>query len=1174
MADISLWNIPNGSRIGLLLERNPIEISLPVVNGYADIELEVISGHLPPGTRIVNTKIVGTPFEVPRDTLYTVVIRAHWEGYFDDRTLKLIVTGADDPVWLTNPGLLPVGNNNTYFILDSESVDFQLLAVDNDLPSGDVLDYFIADGDGSLPPGLTLTRDGKLFGIVEPLLSLDKRYTGGGYDTMPFGDFPLDYSVLSGNGFGSFFYDTTVFDFSQPTTSLRKLNRYYPFAVTVTDGDTFVRREFKLYVVGDDFLRADNTVMSSGTGVFTADVTQVRTPTWITPRNLGYKRANNYVTLYLDIINNDTLVGNVVYTLEDVNDDGSPSELPPGMTLDSINGEITGRVPYQPAITQNYKFTVRATRFEGALDTATIFGTFYEDTPLGTNVFKVYKLDLTGDLDGILDLRELRGRTILLNNRNYTVTNVDDRNADYDLLYIDDTLGPNIPLLLSKTANIGQDYIFVSRLGETSREKYQGTDIRFSDTEFYTVQDILPYIEYEITQTTPSNDVILPRLVPQDIQVYENYFFNDIAVYTTLSGGDGKIYRCTSAHSIQPQTDSDGNLITDPLGNIQIIFDETKWTEIAETPADLSNEDLIAASKQALESKFGGIAYIDILNQNKWNIRIISTSQTRIITSITDFFSTNTDSTQVIVRLVRDNEDRISFDTNLARQLVSGRNIGTALFKNDFFSKNVIVANTDETTIPSKAKTFELNVIGEIDSNITWITPADLGTIDANFTSTLKVEATTTVPDSNMLYFLASGKLPYGMRLNYYGEIVGSARQFAEPGLPGLTVFDNKSTTWDGTQPGITSFDRSYKFTVEARDRFNLVAATREFTLTVSDLDNVQYTDIYATPFMKLDQRDLYQIFISTPEIFTSSYIYRPDDAAFGIQKKIKMLVYSGIEATEIKHFVAAAAKNHKKTRYALGTVKKAIAREPGTLNTVYEVVYVEVIDRAKPTSGKARKEFTINTLNKITADSIQYAVKDDETKVGVGVDQLPIYGRQTTQFVFPDNDTILIRTRDGSDIVLNVDNNDFEILLDDSSNVLVTLQKGDSEPMRRRPNTNTIKTDSNAVKVSDSKDQRRYISSIDNMRSNIKAIGKNERNYLPLWMRTPQEGFQELDYVSAIPIVFCKPGTADEIILNIKNSGFDFKDLDFEIDRYIVQRTDGNNQEQYILFANYQFNV
>ena len=74
--------------------------------------------------------------------------------------------------------------------------------------------------------------------------------------------------------------------------------------------------------------------------------------------------------------------------------------------------------------------------------------------------------------------------------------------------------------------------------------------------------------------------------------------------------------------------------------------------------------------------------------------------------------------------------------------------------------------------------------------------------------------------------------------------------------------------------------------------------------------------------------------------------------------------------------------------------------------------------------------------------------------------------------------------------------------------------------------------------------------------------------------MRTAQAGYQELDYVTAIPIVYCKPGLGDEILLRIKNSNFDFKNLDFDIDRYIVQRTDGNNKEQYILFANYQFNV
>ena len=103
----------------------------------------------------------------------------------------------------------------------------------------------------------------------------------------------------------------------------------------------------KFTVVGDDYLKADNTVMQASTGVFTADTTNVRTPVWITPNDLGFKRANNYTTIYLEIVDNWTLEGVVVYTLEDVNDDLTPSELPPGMTLDSQTGEVIGHIPYQ-----------------------------------------------------------------------------------------------------------------------------------------------------------------------------------------------------------------------------------------------------------------------------------------------------------------------------------------------------------------------------------------------------------------------------------------------------------------------------------------------------------------------------------------------------------------------------------------------------------------------------------------------------------------------------------------------------------------------------------------------------------------------------------------------------------------------------------------------------------
>lgn len=1171
MTSVSLWNLATGSEITTLIERSTVNINLPVANGLTGIEIEVISGSIPTGTRIEGTSIVGTAYEVSTDTVFTATLRAHWEGYIDDRTIRIVVTGPDAPQWLTAEGLLPVGPNDIFFVLDSEYVDFQLIAIDSDLPAGDELEFYIAEGDGTLPPGLELTADGRLTGIIEPLLSLDKRYQDGGYDTMPYGEIPMDYAVYSGNGYSSFYYDSQTYDFFEETTSLRKLNRYYPFFVTVTDGDTFVRRKFKIYVVADDFLRADNTLMSVSSGVFTADNTHVRTPAWVTPRDLGFRRANNYTTIYLDIIDNSTLTGTVVYTLDEVNDDGTPSELPPGMSLDSYTGEVTGIIPYQPAITENYAFTVRATRYEGALDSVTIFGTFYEDTLLGNNSFKIGKIDLTGQADGIADLQTLRTRKILLNNREYTVINIDDRNPDYDLIFVDQTIGPNIPLLLSRTAPIGQGYIFVSRLTESQKEKYQGRNLKFSETEDYTIQDIIPYIEYEIIQTDADSDPILPRAVPRGITVYDNFFVGDYAVYSEAVGGDGRIYICTSAHSVQPQLE-DGIAVTDDEGNVQIIFESSKWTEVAETLAEIPQADRVTATKQALQTEYGGIAYIDVIEQNRWRLKIVSTAASRIISNIRNFFATETDSSQITVRVIRDNEDRITLDTNLSRQLNSGRNIGIALFRRDSFSKNIAIASDDETVLPSKAKTFELKVIGEIDSNIKWLTDSYLGKINANFTSTLKVEAETTVPDSRMVYTLVSGKLPYGMRLNYNGEIIGAANQFSDDRGPGLTIFDSKDVSWDGNFPGDTTFDRRYKFTIEAKDRFRYTAITKEFTLDVEDLDDTIYTDIYAKPMLRQEQRDEYAAFISSPDIFVPDYLYRPDDPEFGLQRQMKMLVYAGIEATQVDKFVAAAAKNHKRKKYILGEVKTAVAKDPATHQPIYEVVYVEVVDPAQA-NKKTKKSFTTKSSAKITVDSIQYAVKDDETRTDAGYNTLPIYGRQTVRFLFPEQDRLVISTRSG-DVELNVDNLDFVVTLEDASQVTVELELSDSEPMRFRPNTNTIKSDSNAIKVSQSKDNVRYISNIQNMRDNIKSIGLNERNYLPLWMRSTQDSFQELDYVSAIPLCYCKPGTANDIRLNIKNNGFEFKHINFDIDRYIVERTEGNNQEQFILFANYQFNV
>ena len=1164
----ALWNVPTGTKLTNLIERSVVDIKMPLANGVTPT-LEVISGSLPAGTRIEGTSVVGTVYEVAYDKIFTATIRATHKGLWEDRTIEFAVTGPDDPVWNTPAGDLSIGPNNTYYILDSARINFQLSATDTDLPAGDELSFFIAEGDGTLPPGITMSESGLLTGITDPLLSLDKRFEGGGYDQddYGYGSLPLDYGTVSSNGFSSFFYDSQNYDYNEPTVNPRKLNRYYPFRVTVTDGESFVKREFQIYVVGDDYLKADNTLLTASSGVFKADNTNIRQPTWITPGDLGFRRANNYQTIYLDVVDNNTLEGIMTFTLEDVNDDGSKSIVPPGLVLDSKLGELVGNIPYQTAVTNDYKFTVRATRITTDLESVSIAGTFYEDTLMGNTSFKIGKINLTGSLDGVNDLFELNGRQILLGNNLYKVTNVDDSNTAYDVIFVDQTIAPSISLVPSRTATIGQSYAFVNRLNQIEKEKYNQRFLKFSETEQYKIVSITPYIEYEIQQLSPADDEIYPVGIPRDITVGTNYFVGDIVKNITATGGNGFIYRCTVAHTVV----ANGNNHT---------FTAANWTQIAETVNTMSVADRVQATKQVLESAYNGTAYVQVMNDEitRWRIHVPSTATSRIVSNIKSHFATD-DSTLLDVRLLRDNEDRITFDINLAKQLTQGNNYGIGLFKGEGFSEDIIVANSKD--IPSTTKTFTIKIIGEIDSTVKWITNKNLGSIPANYISNLKVEAETTVPDTRMLYTIKTGKLPFGMSLSPDGEILGNAQQFGVPGDLGLTTFEKKAVTWDGVLPGDTSFDREYKFTVNARDRFLYTEIDRKFTLTVTDIDPKKYTDIYMRPLLNDSERLLYANFISDRTIFEPEKIYRAQDPNFGIKTNIEMLVYAGIEAKKIENFVSAAAKNHKRKKYILGDFKSAKATTGigSTAKDIYEVVYIEVIDPANAKKGKTKTNFEITTKNEITVDSIAYSPKDDEQRFRSGYDALPVYTRGVTKFIFEESeDSLIIQTRDSSDSsenqFVNTDMNDFEVTLKGGSSTTVTLELTDSEPLRLRPKTNPITIDSDAVRVSQGLDNKRYISSIDNMRNNIKNIGSNDRNYLPLWMRTSQTGFQELDYVTAIPICYCKPGQSADILKNIKDNGFDPKNINFDIDRYIVKSTEDIKDERYILFANYQFNV
>ncbi len=837
----NLWTQPTGYSLGTIAERTITAINLPV-NAVDAITL--IAGTLPAGLRLQNAAIVGTTLEVARTTQSRFVLRARLGSDIQDRTYSITVAGPDAPIWITPAGVLPVGSNNALFILDSAYVDYQLLATDTDLSAGDELEYFIAKGDGTLPPGITLTTQGKLTGVIDPILALDTSAASGTYDVNTYGAFPFDFGLRSANGFESFYYDVEFYDYAIPTRSPRKLSRYYEFTVSVSDGDTIAKRKFRIFVVGDDFLRADNTILQVGGGVFTGDGTYIRTPQWLTPRDLGYKRANNYVTLFLELYDPNTLTGYVAYTLRPTNDDATVSTLPPGCTLDSTSGEVAGRVPYQPAVTKEYKFTVRATRFGG------------------------------------------------------------------------------------------------------------------------------------------------------------------------------------------------------------------------------NNESLAI-----------------------------------------------------------------------------------------------------------KDKTFVVKILGEVDSVISFDTNNDLGSINANFISTLSVKARTTVPNAVLRYVLTAGALPNGLTLALDGEILGKVRQFPIGGLLGLTTFDDRDFTLDANS---TSIDRTFIFTVEARDQFGYSATTKTFTLSVVATSDLLYSNLYVKPFLKTAQRTAYLALVSDPEIFTPAAIYRPNDPLFGLQKQLKMLIYAGIESKTVNHYVAATMKNHRRKRYQFGEIKTAVAKTPGTNEIVYEVLYVQMIDPQDHPSQQVQNKITIKNNKKINITATDIEVIDDVTKLNVQGNTYTLFSNNNLPIlVGAIGNNIQIFARQGQ-LTLETGTGLLQVTLANGSIINVgQVQSNPTDPFRFRPNTGVIKVDSNILNVANANDIERFISNTTNMRQNISAVGDTENEFLPLWMRTAQTGqTQALGYVTAVPLCYCLPNTSAGILVALNNNDFDFKDLDFEIDRYIIDSTTDNGLEQYIMFPNYQYNI
>ncbi len=952
------WITPAGS-LGTIEERFIVNKELEATSDSGILSFSLIAGNLPRGLRLENGFILGSPVEVRTLTKNRFVIRASDGNDIKDRTFYYLVDGSDAPQWITQEGYLKVGGGENYFILDNAKVDFQLEAYDSDELVGDELEFYLVPVGGELPPGLSLSKDGRLSGFTDPIFSVDIANPGG-YDTGSFDVGYFDKPEARSNGFDTFLYDIETFDYNEPSNAPRRLSRLYSFVVAVSDGITEVRRIFKIWVVTDEFLKADNSILQVDTNVFRADNTADRVPIWITESDLGTYRANNYITIFLDVYDPPSLSGTIAYLLMETNP-GTYKLRSTGEIINDGRYEISGSLPL---------FTMNPR------------GTWNSETSYATGDFVTY------------------------NNTRY-VCQIDNRNQ--------------IPSKISV---------------------YWNTSISATTNKF-----------------TPVN--------PGYWEVIEPETLSQLPPGMSLDSVTGEIAGKVPYQSRVSKT--------------------YKFTlQAVDFPVSLTS--------------------LNYLLQGDWN------NSVRYFTN-----------------------QAVRYDGFIYVALQENVNQLPNLIDSIYWKKGVATAE----------KTFVLELIGEIDSAINWISDSDLGEIRANQPSTKKVEAESLLYGGRVVYQLTSGILPPGLSLSGTGDIVGKVKQFGDSEGPGLTRFYEKldTATEDSVlgkdfeivfDSGTTTFDKTYNFTIQARDTANFAEFDKDFKIKVTGDNNKVFANLYVKAFQEKNKRLEWFDFITDSEIFVPDEIYRYGDSNFGIQSEIKILVYAGIETLEAVNYIQGISRNHYLKQIRFGDIKSAIAKDPKTQEVVYETIYCEIIDEYQK-NGKSISA----TLD--LPDNINSKIDISYDKIKVDSD-IPFASDKDHQRIFPNSFKNMRRRikdlgeRDRSFLPLWMRTIQDKTFVESgylAAMIICYVKPGNSAKIISR-----IKGKTNFASRGDWNVQSSYRSG-----ESVKFAG--------LYYTAKENNIGKEPY--SYPEIWSK--------------NFDFKSIDFTADRYIIDIIDGEIEDKYLAF-------
>jgi hypothetical protein len=435
---------------------------------------------------------------------------------------------------------------------------------------------------------------------------------------------------------------------------------------------------------------------------------------------------------------------------------------------------------------------------------------------------------------------------------------------------------------------------------------------------------------------------------------------------------------------------------------------------------------------------------------------------------------------------------------------------------------------SDPSSTVTKEFTFILN--GDVNSELTWITPQNLGTINNGDISDFSVNAKIGDSADGVEYTLVSSinSIPNGLEILQDGSISGRVN-FQ------LITYGN------------------YTFTVEAysKDYPALINSQREFTINVQYVapPETPYDIIYMKGLISLSDRIKVDGLLDYITLNQESKIYRPSDPYFGVASDIRYQHQYGVKSVSD---VAPGNQNYLFTEYyfalqrnfywknlTLGTLKTAVAKDSNGV-IIYEVVYSEIIDNLVNSKGVSISEQVQFTNTIVTEPGPYWTSSTDIYASDTYYDNEPI--AKTIEISITSSQTMILNNIEGLTVGMQVVGFPGVTIVNDANGVppvLLSINSAINEVTLSISQTLSKKqqvffnlpvfTSSTNSDI----DPSLYPNSLDNMRSRItQDLGQVDTvEIIPRWMTSQQSNGGILGFVPCWVICYTKPGMANSVL-------------------------------------------